>query len=332
MLTDQGKRIADVIIGLSVITIVGLIGSTVYPSTSRPSRTETSSEPVQASVIARPMNEPSINVVQRNTAPTKIVDMEPLTPIPPVRQDDPNMMETMLEQMRVIDGDLTSRLNTLSDAAQSAACTPYTKYLVEQFRDRTAGARQVAPRQWMIFRRNAEGKTPFIFVSPADVRMFRLPIRSHFSFDGVGFKFLVQSDWSEGYLGALLLHEMTHWDDVVLSKREVMNGDTHSDSYLQGELRAYRVETDALNCLTDGVFGEVAAQVISDPSLSAPVPGTSITLPTPAGAELLHRAFPGMPATMHEQANRNATGLFGLIALQDENPKQQLAAMRRIHQ
>lgn len=150
-----------------------------------------------------------------------------------------------------------------------------------------------------------------------------------FSFSRGDFNF-VKIPMDPMVLGVVALHEMVHWDDIMLSERERRDAPDGSDEWTMGEVRAHLVEDAAARRLTNGALDARVKEVVASPTLCKPVPGVPTCLPTDAGLDRLLTAFPRPPKGPNEMALRNAIVILSVAFSQSSTDREKMDAYRRL--
>lgn len=212
--------------------------------------------------------------------------------------------------------------SVLSAATDAAGNDGRALALVSAFRDKVRVA-DIASRN------EPHAFTPFYVVrSPADARALGVDA-THASFHFVdgAFAFVARQEWSRWFLGAVALHEMSHWEDIFLTHREPF--DASEDQAFLGEVRAHRLEAAAIDRMSGGRYLATIERALSDRRLSRPLNGTGLrSLVQPVGWDEVKRVLPGEPLSEDEAASLTASLLVTSLLVQCDTPEEELAAYR----
>lgn len=228
-------------------------------------------------------------------------------------------------------------LRRITQAAESAAeGDDYAERLVALFKERVAATRVLPGGVWLIMSRGDSGgdprklaeRTPILLVAREEAGNLGHPPQSTFMFSNEGAFIFIESDpWSDWFLGVLAIHEMVHWDDLVISKREEP-GTTYTEDWLMGEVRAHGLETAVLDRLTDGRLTEAIADVLGSSELSQAPDASGWRVPTRAGWRRLAKIWPDQPLSLDEQANRDGAVLIACLFAQGKSQRDFMEAYR----
>lgn len=168
---------------------------------------------------------------------------------------------------------------------------------------------------------------PFIPVvlatTPEEARWMRSYTSSSFSWARGEFNFAPNGAWDVDYMAIVAIHEMSHWDDQVLSGREPKNLPMHSDAWIGWEVLAHELENDLYDTYTDGAMSEAIQTVFDTPELHREVPGSTFLMPTEQGLQSLLNTWPRKALSHMELEHRASTLLiaFNLAQAKDETDK-----------
>jgi hypothetical protein len=133
----------------------------------------------------------------------------------------------------------------------------------------------------------------------------------------------------ETILGAVLLHEILHWDDYVMTRS--VYDDPLDEGAIKDELRGHAIEATALDRVTDGGWGRAIAKVLSDPSLFSRWPGPIGMLePNEAGRAVMNNALGRPSKTRIDLRTRTETFMMHLTLAEGRNEDERVAIYKRI--
>lgn len=215
-------------------------------------------------------------------------------------------------------------------AGEMSAGDPEAERLATLLRERTHHARilpggVVHSMHAVAIRSQADvdrlvNSTAIVLATRAEMGFFPSKPTASFFFSRGDLNFVDAWEYEDWYLGVLVLHELSHWDDIVVSKREPPNSRQFTDAWTDGELRAHTLENRMLDRQTNGRFSETLARVLRDERLSGPGPvGAPFRVPTEAGQGELLRAFGDTPRSSSEFGNRAGSAMVAFLMLQVGN-------------
>jgi hypothetical protein len=170
-------------------------------------------------------------------------------------------------------------------------------------------------------------KAFLIIVQPHEVEYLGNPPPESCFQHGEKIFFIDRAPWSEWYLGVVMLHEMVHWYDIVLTGVEQPGAARDSDAYVQGEVHAHSVESRVLNGLTKGQWHEGALAVLKNSRMCRKeIDG--FVIPSTDGIDALLSFLPHPPECRDEHNNRNAAALTEILFAQCADDTARAAAYR----
>jgi len=223
-------------------------------------------------------------------------------------------------------------LARVTDAAEKAAAgDAYAEGLVKAFREQVKPARVMPGGSYQIILGSTMPKTipfPIVLVSGKEVSLLDHRPVAVFTFSGDAFIFLADQPWQDWFLGVIALHEMVHWDDQVLSKRESMS--SRDNEWVAGEVRAHDVEIAALDRLTGGKFLTAIRSLVADPARCVKRPGQAFCTTNDVEVEqrLIASIWPDQPKSEDEFINRGGSIAVAIVLAQASDQQKKIEAYK----
>ncbi|MFH1405422.1 MAG: hypothetical protein ABIH21_05025 [Patescibacteria group bacterium] len=213
------------------------------------------------------------------------------------------------------DWDLLAEFDRFVESAKSAAKgNEYAEHLASFFEQKVVPAQWRGPHTFMTLRGspidNTGNPTTMMFLAaPKDIRTLGDLYKGvPFSYGPEGFVYVLGSKIRPWYLGIVGLHEILHWDDVVLSQRENPFDD---QQYLLGEVRAHILENKLLDKKMSGRFFRAIREMLSRESMHES--SDPYIVLNDEGHGYIQSVWPDAPASESEQGLRDASIMIAVL-------------------
>ncbi len=167
----------------------------------------------------------------------------------------------------------------------------------------------------------------FIFVANNEIKYVPLKIPSYDTYfphlNGILHLYVPGEEANPIVEGVTILHELNHWNEYFFEKMRY--NDLGTEERAKEELRAHKIQYDALDRVTGGNYSKMVAEVLKDPKLKKPLSGhPNLYEPTEAGLKMLEQVLDAPAKGSVDQATRDNTFGFGVILAQGKTVAEQV--------